>query len=955
SGKNQGILTSRQFKIMDDNEAFIEGEFLEEIVSVDDIPGSSHQLEVHTREIAKHSQRTVKKDASEEADDDEYEEEEVHGQIIQGDDGEFYMMMDEEGMEGVEVDDDPNNVEMMITAVGEELLVFPTVPVDPNARMKRSRPARTILQDTEAGQVEMIQFMDMPDDDEGGQHLDMAVGAITDAETHDDRHILHHGHGMGMEPMPQGMKLRRTRVYGSCRCSECGQTFVNTARLERHLAVHQVFGSFLCPLCGKTYKYEYNLFYHWRRTCRDLNELMSYDDRKTMDVNALRSLVDEVASKKQEYGPIEIGISRSALFQSGPLARLEMPTNPLGRRGTACRACGIVVHQAHLQQHLNLHRGISSVEPDHKSRVGGYYCDLCGLLFRQHFNLIKHWRTNCAEIQANLPENVDITLDDIGLKAMVRELLTKASTNEVILDAERQRVKMEGSGRRGGVMDDGYENEMPESRRERERDEADASRENRRGYDEGGENTDYHADEPGAVFADDFEDDEVHMLGEAAIVEGSTLANRNKWNMAGGPIQCTECFRSFANQGRLERHMAGFHASHGSHHCALCGNRFKYDYNLLYHYRKSCPYTKNFIDRDVRDQMDAASLRKLVRSLAQKDLKLTPQTRPVQRLPRPQTNQSNDALIRREMIRPILANAPAVLTQARRGMANQGKQCPICSIMFYHDNALSRHMSMRHGMEYGIEEEYNEGEEEQYEEVVLSGPMRPAKSAPKKGGTTGGGGGATVQEEALEEDEAPPTLEKQQPGEQAVIKQPPPPQLFMESMDHHHHLQHAQQMQHEEEEYDDVQEMYDRGELRDGDRIIIREGGEMVEYTVNDEDLEGLEGEDVERDEEAEAAAAYVEDKRHHRQQMPMSSRSGMRQQQHLQHGRSAGGRPSTSHAGRKRPREESIWDNDLLEDDEEMEELQRQVDQRRAEEAARDGSAPRGRQMPPMMHRRGV
>lgn len=54
---------------------------------------------------------------------------------------------------------------------------------------------------------------------------------------------------------------------------------------------------------------------------------------------------------------------------------------------------------------------------------------------------------------------------------------------------------------------------------------------------------------------------------------------------------------------RLERHLAGFHASFGSHHCILCGNRFKYDYNLLYHYRRSCPYTRAFIDHDVREQV----------------------------------------------------------------------------------------------------------------------------------------------------------------------------------------------------------------------------------------------------------------------------------------------------------------------------------------------------------------
>ena len=54
--------------------------------------------------------------------------------------------------------------------------------------------------------------------------------------------------------------------------------------------------------------------------------------------------------------------------------------------------------------------------------------------------------------------------------------------------------------------------------------------------------------------------------------------------------------------------MAGYHASTGTHHCGLCGNRFKYDYNLLYHYRRSCPYTKTYIDRDVREQVGGAGL-----------------------------------------------------------------------------------------------------------------------------------------------------------------------------------------------------------------------------------------------------------------------------------------------------------------------------------------------------------
>ncbi|KAF8381496.1 hypothetical protein PRIPAC_70638 [Pristionchus pacificus] len=1005
---------------MDGHEAFIEGELFEEI-TVDDNAGSSHHLGANSRTAANHKEPfVIKKD---EADDDEYEDEEVQGQIIQGEDGEYYVMMDDDGVEA-ELDDDPHNVEVLVSTDGEQQIVFQSMLVDPHAQHKRIRPARAILQDLkDGGQVEMIQFTDIADDDEGGgtrTDLGLPLGAEATAEAHDDHHgLLHHHGGLMNEPMlpPQGMKLRRSRVYGACRCSECGQSFVNTARLERHLAVHQVFGSFLCPLCGKTYKYEYNLFYHWRRTCRDLNELMSYDDRKTMDVNALRSLVDEVAAKKQEYGPIEIGISRSVLFQSGPLARLEMPSNPLGRRGTSCRACGVVVHHLHLAAHLNLHKGVEGVMPDHRSAVGGYYCDLCGLMFRQHPNLIKHWRTNCAEIQANLPENIDITLDDDGLKGMVCELLQKASTNEAILEAESQRLKIHEGRRleRNEQIDVvGYEvpdDESAEARRERERDEEESGGRERddevRRFDEpdrmGG-------DETGVVFADDFEDDEVHMLGEEAIgAGGTTVANRAKWNMNGGPIQCPECFRSFANHGRLERHMAGFHASHGSHHCALCGNRFKYDYNLLYHYRKSCPYTKSFIERDVRDQMDAASLRKLVRQMATKNLQLQPQTRPMQRLPKPPTSQSNDAMIRREMMRPILASAPAVLTQARRGMAAMGKQCPICNIMFYQDSAIQRHMSMRHGMEYTADEAYNEDEMREEEELeqfeqdeqhqqqhVVRGGVAGgvgAKSAAKKGA-----GGAPEQPEVVEEEEAPPTLEVQEPGgEQVVIKSQPSRQRFVSpSLDDHHHLQqqqqqhalhdHQQMQQHEQPQpphMRDVQEMYERGELQDGDRIIIQEdNGREVEYTVGRSDLEELEdeGEDVERDELTDDAQVYADEQQKMRrdQQIAMTSRrfrtpsrlespqqrrfpAGRDQQQQRQ--QTPSDRPTSSAAAaaaaaaRKRPREESsVWDDDLLEDDEELVQLQRDVDRRRAEQSARGGSAaPRARQIPSIMQRRGV
>lgn len=74
-----------------------------------------------------------------------------------------------------------------------------------------------------------------------------------------------------------------------------------------------------------------------------------------------------------------------------------MATEALGRRGNACSECGVVVLAAHMDRHMAIHRG--EVEVDTRGVCGGFYCDLCGLMFRQHFNLIKHWRSSCPEIQ----------------------------------------------------------------------------------------------------------------------------------------------------------------------------------------------------------------------------------------------------------------------------------------------------------------------------------------------------------------------------------------------------------------------------------------------------------------------------------------------------------------------------------------------------------------------------
>lgn len=53
---------------------------------------------------------------------------------------------------------------------------------------------------------------------------------------------------------------------------------------------------------------------------------MPIDERKTMDVNALRQLVDEVAQKKAELGPLEMSLSRHPLSHPNTaLGRIEVP------------------------------------------------------------------------------------------------------------------------------------------------------------------------------------------------------------------------------------------------------------------------------------------------------------------------------------------------------------------------------------------------------------------------------------------------------------------------------------------------------------------------------------------------------------------------------------------------------------------------------------------------------
>lgn len=59
-----------------------------------------------------------------------------------------------------------------------------------------------------------------------------------------------------------------------------------------------------------------------------MNENLTADQRQSMEVNALRQLVEELAQKKAEYGPVDIGhigISGQQLYRNSHLDKLEPP------------------------------------------------------------------------------------------------------------------------------------------------------------------------------------------------------------------------------------------------------------------------------------------------------------------------------------------------------------------------------------------------------------------------------------------------------------------------------------------------------------------------------------------------------------------------------------------------------------------------------------------------------
>ncbi|CAK5085335.1 unnamed protein product [Meloidogyne enterolobii] len=357
------------------------------------------------------------------------------------------------------------------------------------------------------------------------------------------------------------------RVFGSNKCQECDQTFTNMARLERHLAVHQCFGAYVCPLCGKTFKYEYNLFYHWRRTCRDLNEMMTVEERKAIEINALRHLIEDISTKH--------------------------PHNPL----------------------------------------------------------------NYSKQQQSTSNNVEMD-----------------QQNYV-------------------VVQDGH---------------------------------DYNT---------------LNLQSFASNLPQTQFSGEN----------LEEVYRSFSSLQRLQKHLIGSHYSSGRHPCLFCGNRFKYEYNLFFHYRNVCPYSLDLLKEETRRRLDASNLKKLIRQIAtDKDFYL--KSPPSSKLQNEESDrpcsstslltplienpaENGDSAMRRQMMKNIIrkyvpksrqklnsiknANKnggeidetnnsqkiglPRVLLQPTyRPDLPDGIHCPICSVVFYGLKILVRHLKAAHPKESSV-------------------------------------------------------------------------------------------------------------------------------------------------------------------------------------------------------------------------------------------------------------
>ncbi|KAL7072013.1 hypothetical protein ACQ4LE_008676 [Meloidogyne hapla] len=427
-------------------------------------------------------------------------------------------------------------------------------------------------------------------------------------------------------------RKQHKRVFGSNKCLECGQSFTNLARLERHLAVHQCLGAYICPLCGKTYKYEYNLFYHWRRTCRDLNEMMTVEERKAIEINALRHLIEDI-SKKHSFNALDYSKQQSTSFYTKELQNQQTMQESFHNGQNSFPNDFVLVQDGHDYNNPNLH-----------------------------------------SFTSNLPQS-QFSGENLG------EIYSE----------------------------------------ERTTDSRDTS-----------------------------------LTSPYTFTNQSNVVNQSsQFNKSTRALQCTECLRSFSSLQRLQKHMTGSHYSTGRHPCLFCGNRFKYEYNLFFHYRNVCPYSLDLLNEETRRRLDASNLKKLIRRIATDRnfyLKSPPSNIQNRQTDEPGTSSSSlltqlianpsengDSAMRRQMMKKIIRKyvpksrqkfnsikngkdgeelnnsqcnielPPVLLQPAYRPDLPEGIHCPICSVVFYGLKIIILHLKAAHPKESSIWEKTIKG------------------------------------------------------------------------------------------------------------------------------------------------------------------------------------------------------------------------------------------------------
>ncbi|TKR70195.1 hypothetical protein L596_022247 [Steinernema carpocapsae] len=97
---------------------------------------------------------------------------------------------------------------------------------------------------------------------------------------------------------------------------------------------------------------------------------------------------------------------------------------------------------------------------------------------------------------------------------------------------------------------------------------------------------------------------------------------------------------------------------------------------------------------DVRENMESNALRRLVNNLASRDIRLDPPVVPVPKLPPVKLEAPAEPL------KPLPIHVQQANLLSPRADLTNGRPCPICSVFFYGNMVLERHMKVVHPREF---------------------------------------------------------------------------------------------------------------------------------------------------------------------------------------------------------------------------------------------------------------